>query len=172
MALLELDELTRRFGGLVAVDHVTMRVEEGEVRAIIGPNGAGKSTLFNLITGVFKPTEGSGHFAGEPLTGLSVPRICQRGTLMPMAMKSSRMSSASSSSSVGGWKVPARRSRGKMGSASTTTTATSRNIKLAARASPAGPAPTTITGSRVMDRTLAGGEHLSIAAPGGARTPP
>ena len=44
MALLELDELTRRFGGLVAVDHISMRVEEGEVRAVIGPNGAGKST--------------------------------------------------------------------------------------------------------------------------------
>jgi len=79
MALLELDELTRRFGGLVAVDHVTMRVEEGEVRAVIGPNGAGKSTLFNLITGVLKPTEGRVRFAGESVTGLSVPRICQRG---------------------------------------------------------------------------------------------
>ena len=79
MALLELAELTRRFGGLVAVDHVSMRVEEGEVRAIIGPNGAGKSTLFNLITGVLKPAEGSVHFAGEPVTGLSQPRICQRG---------------------------------------------------------------------------------------------
>ena len=56
MALLELDGLTRRFGGIVAVDDVTMRVEAGEVRAVIGPNGAGKSTLFNLITGVVKPT--------------------------------------------------------------------------------------------------------------------
>jgi branched-chain amino acid transport system ATP-binding protein len=79
MALLELDELTRRFGGLVAVDHVTMRVAEGEVRAVIGPNGAGKSTLFNLITGILKPTEGSVRFAGETVTGLSVPRICRRG---------------------------------------------------------------------------------------------
>src|SRR5713226_8748585 len=79
MALLELDELTRRFGGLVAVDRVTMRVAEGEVRAVIGPNGAGKSTLFNLITGVLKPSQGSVRFAGETLTGLSVPRICRRG---------------------------------------------------------------------------------------------
>ena len=60
MALLELDGLTRRFGGIVAVDDVTMRVEAGEVRAVIGPNGAGKSTLFNLITGVVKPSAGSG----------------------------------------------------------------------------------------------------------------
>jgi branched-chain amino acid transport system ATP-binding protein len=79
VALLELDELTRRFGGLVAVDRVSMRVEEGEVRAIIGPNGAGKSTLFNLITGVLKPTRGSVRFAGATISGLSVPRICQRG---------------------------------------------------------------------------------------------
>jgi len=79
VALLELDELTRRFGGLIAVDHVAMRVEEGEVRAVIGPNGAGKSTLFNLITGVLKPSQGSVRFAGESLNGLSVPRICQRG---------------------------------------------------------------------------------------------
>ena len=79
MALLELDELTRRFGGLVAVDHVSMRVEEGEVRAVIGPNGAGKSTLFNLITGVLSPSQGSVHFAGELVTGLSAPRVCQRG---------------------------------------------------------------------------------------------
>ena len=79
MALLELDGLTRRFGGLVAVDRVSMQVAEGEVRAVIGPNGAGKSTLFNLITGVIKPSEGSVRFASEGLTGLSVPRICRRG---------------------------------------------------------------------------------------------
>ena len=79
MALLEIDELSRRFGGLLAVDRVTMRVEEGEVRAVIGPNGAGKSTLFNLITGVLKPTQGNIRFAGETVTGLPVPRICQRG---------------------------------------------------------------------------------------------
>ena len=60
MALLELDGLTRRFGGIVAVDGVTMQVAAGEVRAVIGPNGAGKSTLFNLITGVIKPTAGDG----------------------------------------------------------------------------------------------------------------
>ena len=79
MALLELNELSRRFGGLVAVDRVNMRVEQGEVRAVIGPNGAGKSTLFNLITGVLRPTQGTVRFAGESLTGLTVPRICQRG---------------------------------------------------------------------------------------------
>src|SRR6202035_4516912 len=52
MALLELNGLTKRYGGIVAVDHVTMRIEAGEVRAVIGPNGAGKTSLFHLITGV------------------------------------------------------------------------------------------------------------------------
>ncbi|MGA3398671.1 MAG: ABC transporter ATP-binding protein [Acetobacteraceae bacterium] len=79
MALLELADLTRRFGGLVAVDSVTMQVEPGEVRAVIGPNGAGKSTLFHLVTGVLKPTAGEVRFAGERLTGLPSHRICQRG---------------------------------------------------------------------------------------------
>jgi len=79
MALLELDALTKRFGGIIAVDQVTMRVEAGEVRAIIGPNGAGKSTLFNLITGVTQPSHGSVRFAGETLAGLSPHSICQRG---------------------------------------------------------------------------------------------
>jgi len=79
MALVEIDGLTRRFGGIVAVDGVSMRVEEGEVRAVIGPNGAGKSTLFNLITGVVKPTSGAVRFAGDRLTGLPPHRICQRG---------------------------------------------------------------------------------------------
>jgi len=79
VALLELAELTRRFGGLTAVDHVSMRVAQGEVRAVIGPNGAGKSTLFNLITGMLAPSHGTVSFAGESVTGLSAPRICQRG---------------------------------------------------------------------------------------------
>jgi branched-chain amino acid transport system ATP-binding protein len=56
-----------------------MRVAEGEVRAVIGPNGAGKSTLFNLITGILAPSHGTVSFAGESVTGLSAPRICQRG---------------------------------------------------------------------------------------------
>jgi branched-chain amino acid transport system ATP-binding protein len=79
MALLELDGLTRRFGGIVAVDGVTMRVASGEVRAVIGPNGAGKSTLFNLITGVIKPTSGTVRFSDETLTGLPADEVCQRG---------------------------------------------------------------------------------------------
>jgi branched-chain amino acid transport system ATP-binding protein len=79
MALLELAGVTRRFGALVAVDGVDMRVEEGEVRAVIGPNGAGKTTLFNLVSGTVKPTAGRILFAGAPITGLPAHKICHRG---------------------------------------------------------------------------------------------
>jgi branched-chain amino acid transport system ATP-binding protein len=79
MPLLELDALSRRFGGVVAVDHVSMRVEAGEVRAVIGPNGAGKSTLFNLITGQLPPSDGEARFAGRRITGLPAHRICRLG---------------------------------------------------------------------------------------------
>jgi branched-chain amino acid transport system ATP-binding protein len=79
MALLELDGLTKRYGGIVAVDHVTMRIEAGEVRAVIGPNGAGKTTLFHLITGVVKATEGSVRFAGHDVSALPAHVRCQRG---------------------------------------------------------------------------------------------
>jgi branched-chain amino acid transport system ATP-binding protein len=77
--LLELDGLTKRYGGLVAVNQVTMRVEAGEVRAVIGPNGAGKTSLFHLITGVVRATDGNVIFDGRRLTGLSPYRICQFG---------------------------------------------------------------------------------------------
>jgi branched-chain amino acid transport system ATP-binding protein len=79
MPLLELDGLTRRFGALLAVDEVDLRVETGEIRAIIGPNGAGKSTLFNLITSVIKPTAGRVRFANEDITGLPVQEVAQKG---------------------------------------------------------------------------------------------
>ena len=79
MPLLELDGLSRRFGGVLAVDRVSMRVAEGEVRAVIGPNGAGKSTLFNLITGVLAPSAGEVSFDGKRITGLPAHRISQLG---------------------------------------------------------------------------------------------
>ena len=79
MALLELDGLTKRYGGLVAVNRVTMRVEAGEVRAVIGPNGAGKTSLFHLITGVVPASEGEVRFDGRSLTGQSSYRVCQAG---------------------------------------------------------------------------------------------
>jgi branched-chain amino acid transport system ATP-binding protein len=77
--LLECRGLSRRFGGLVAVDAVDLAIEPGEVRAVIGPNGAGKSTLFNVITGVLAPSDGDIYFAGERITGLPVHRVIQKG---------------------------------------------------------------------------------------------
>ena len=79
MALLELDNLTKRYGGLIAVNDVTMRVEEGEVRAVIGPNGAGKTSLFHLITGVVKATSGSLRFDGREMIGRTPYEICMAG---------------------------------------------------------------------------------------------
>jgi branched-chain amino acid transport system ATP-binding protein len=77
--LLECRGLSRRFGGLVAVDAVDLAVEPGEVRAVIGPNGAGKSTLFNVITGVLPPSDGEIYFGGERITALPVHRVIQKG---------------------------------------------------------------------------------------------
>ena len=79
MALLELDGVTRRYGALVALDQVAMRVEDGEVRAIIGPNGAGKTTLFNVITGTVKPSAGAIRFAGHAIAGLPSHQVCRLG---------------------------------------------------------------------------------------------
>jgi branched-chain amino acid transport system ATP-binding protein len=59
--MLEVVGLTRRFGGLIAVNNVTLSVAQGEIRGLIGPNGAGKTTLFNLLTGVLRPTAGLVH---------------------------------------------------------------------------------------------------------------
>ncbi|MBE3563121.1 MAG: ABC transporter ATP-binding protein [Hydrogenibacillus schlegelii] len=79
MALLEVKNVSKRFGGVVAVDDVSFSVEEGEIFALIGPNGSGKTTLFNLITGVFRPTAGEIVFQGERIDGLPTDAIIRRG---------------------------------------------------------------------------------------------
>ncbi len=79
MALLELREVTKYFGGLVAVNGVDLDIEEGEIRGIIGPNGAGKTTLFNLISGNYKVTKGRIKYNGKDTTGLSPHEIASRG---------------------------------------------------------------------------------------------
>jgi branched-chain amino acid transport system ATP-binding protein len=66
-ALLDAQDVTKRFGGLVAVKAVDLDIEEGEIRGLIGPNGAGKTTLFNLVTGILPPSEGRITFLNEPL---------------------------------------------------------------------------------------------------------
>jgi len=77
--LLEVENLTKRFGGLVAVSGVHFSVAEGEIVGLIGPNGAGKTTTFSLLTGFETPTAGTVRFRGEALTGLRPYQICKRG---------------------------------------------------------------------------------------------
>jgi branched-chain amino acid transport system ATP-binding protein len=77
--LLEVTGIVRTFGGLTAVDHVDLRVGEGELLSVIGPNGAGKTTLFNLITGVDAPDSGSIRFAGQEIAGLPPERLAELG---------------------------------------------------------------------------------------------
>jgi branched-chain amino acid transport system ATP-binding protein len=79
MALLDVEGVTKRFGGLVAVNRVSFSVERGEILGIIGPNGAGKTTLFGLISGFIKPSEGEVRFRGERITGLSPDALAKRG---------------------------------------------------------------------------------------------
>jgi branched-chain amino acid transport system ATP-binding protein len=78
-ALLELDGVTQRFGGLVALADCNLRVEAGHTHGIIGPNGAGKTTLFNLVTGIYRPTTGRIRFRGEDVTGQRPSRIALAG---------------------------------------------------------------------------------------------
>jgi branched-chain amino acid transport system ATP-binding protein len=77
--VLELNDLSKRFGGLEAVSELTMELEEGEILGMIGPNGAGKTTVFNLITGFLPPTKGNIRLKGEEITGLQPNQICKRG---------------------------------------------------------------------------------------------
>jgi urea ABC transporter ATP-binding protein UrtD len=77
--ILETRNLTKRFGGLTAVDQVNLRLDEGELRCIIGPNGCGKTTLFNLISGFYKPSEGQVLYNGQDITGKAVYTISQLG---------------------------------------------------------------------------------------------
>ncbi|MFS8640568.1 MAG: ABC transporter ATP-binding protein [Symbiobacteriaceae bacterium] len=79
MALLEVERLTKRFGGLVAVNQVTFGVEQGEILALIGPNGAGKTTVFNLITGIYRPDEGDVRLDGRSVAGQRPHRMAELG---------------------------------------------------------------------------------------------
>ena len=79
MTLLKVENGSRQFGGMVAVNGVSMSVEPGELRAVIGPNGAGKTTFFNLISGFFPPTSGRIVFDGEDITPLLPARRVWRG---------------------------------------------------------------------------------------------
>lgn len=77
--ILEVQDITRRFGGLVALDHVSLTLHEGEILGLIGPNGAGKTTLFNVVNGVFPPSEGNILFRGEEIVGMPSYEVARRG---------------------------------------------------------------------------------------------
>jgi len=79
MPLLEVSQVTKIFGGLVAVDHVDFSIEEKAIASLIGPNGAGKTTFFNCLTGLYTPEMGEVIFDGKPLVGLRPDQIARTG---------------------------------------------------------------------------------------------
>ncbi|MCJ7539640.1 MAG: ABC transporter ATP-binding protein [Desulfobacterales bacterium] len=79
MPLLRVDKMSHDFGGLRAVNSYDLNVESGQIRGLIGPNGAGKTTIFNLITGIYKPTEGDIYLESKRITGLEPHRIAHMG---------------------------------------------------------------------------------------------
>jgi len=79
MALLRVEKMSHDFGGLRAVNNYNLEIEPGQVRGLIGPNGAGKTSIFNLITGIYRPTEGDIILDGRKITGLQANRIAARG---------------------------------------------------------------------------------------------
>lgn len=79
MVILDVNKLTKRFGGLVALNEVDLQVEAGEILGVIGPNGAGKSTLYNVLSGVYQPTSGEVFFQGESITGMKPHVIAEKG---------------------------------------------------------------------------------------------
>jgi branched-chain amino acid transport system ATP-binding protein len=79
MALLNIEGVSKRFGGLDALRDVTFAVHQGQIKALIGPNGAGKTTLFNLASGSYRPSQGRVLFSGVDVTGQAPHRICRMG---------------------------------------------------------------------------------------------
>ena len=79
MALLRVEHMTHYFGGLRAVHDYNLQIEAGQIIGLIGPNGAGKTTIFNLLTGIYRPTEGRITLDGEPIIGLAPNQIAARG---------------------------------------------------------------------------------------------
>jgi branched-chain amino acid transport system ATP-binding protein len=79
MLILEADRLSITFGGVRAIDGVSISIESGQVFSIIGPNGSGKTTLFNLVSGIYSPNDGNIRLAGETVTGLAPDQLARRG---------------------------------------------------------------------------------------------
>ena len=79
MAVLILQKVSKRFGGLLAVNALDLEVPEGKILSLIGPNGAGKTTVFNMVTGVYPPSEGTISYKGKPLNNFRSNRIINQG---------------------------------------------------------------------------------------------
>lgn len=79
MSLLQVQDVTMRFGGLIAVNDLSLEIGEGQILGLIGPNGAGKSTAFNCVAGLYKPSEGHILFDGEDVTGQKPWDLCKKG---------------------------------------------------------------------------------------------
>jgi len=79
MKILEVRALVKDFGGLRAVDHLNLTIDQGQILGLIGPNGAGKSTAFNCIAGVYSPSEGEIYFSGEKINGEKPWNLCKKG---------------------------------------------------------------------------------------------
>ena len=79
--IIDVRDVTKRFGSLLAVDHCSLKVEKGAITGLIGPNGAGKTTMFNMVAGAFPPTSGQILLDGEDVTGLPAHRLFSRGLL-------------------------------------------------------------------------------------------
>ncbi|MEJ2657320.1 MAG: ABC transporter ATP-binding protein [Desulfobacterales bacterium] len=79
MSLLRVEKMSHEFGGLRAVNNYSLEIEKGQIRGLIGPNGAGKTTIFNLITGIYKPTEGDIFLEEKKITGLQPNQIAAHG---------------------------------------------------------------------------------------------
>ncbi len=81
MALLEISNVTKQFGGLTALDNVSFQVEEGEIRGLIGPNGAGKSTMFKNIAGFYTPTNGQIRYSNQDIAGMNPSKVARLGVV-------------------------------------------------------------------------------------------
>ena len=81
MSFFTVENLTKKFGGLVANDNISMEVEPGEIRGVIGPNGAGKTTFFNLVSGFYRPTSGRVTFKGHTISGMPTNKIARLGAV-------------------------------------------------------------------------------------------
>src|SRR5574341_813644 len=79
MYMLEVNQISKAFGGIKAVDDCSLGVERGRITGLIGPNGSGKTTLFNMITGFYRPDAGSISFCDQPIHNLAPSQICHRG---------------------------------------------------------------------------------------------